>query len=126
MDGDYCDDIRASQLAQFGYGSDAVVIGKSVGPSYTFGAERWPGLGKVVEEMGEALAELGKLLGTGGVETHSTGADLRQAIKEEASDVLAAWTWFFEHNFSHAEMVEIWLRVNQKLGLYDTWRKENT
>jgi NTP pyrophosphatase (non-canonical NTP hydrolase) len=50
----------------------------------------WPGLSKLIEEMGEAGQVAGKLLATGGEAAHWDGTDLRQRLSEETADVAAA------------------------------------
>jgi hypothetical protein len=49
---------------------------KPAGP-YSIGSTVWPGLSKLVEEMGEVGQVVGKLIATGGDPAHRDGTDLR-------------------------------------------------
>lgn len=57
---------------------------------FGIGADRWPGVAKLLEECGELSQALAKLVATGGDTEHWDGTDLRDRIEEEMGDVLAA------------------------------------
>jgi len=72
------------------------------------------GLPKLVEEMGELNAELGRLMAFP-VGDHPNGkGDLMVRIKEEIADVLAAITYLFDHNFTEAEQDAFLDRAHMK------------
>jgi NTP pyrophosphatase (non-canonical NTP hydrolase) len=64
---------------------------------YSIGSTHWPGLSKLVEEMGELQQVLGKILGTGGSLHHWDG-ELGPRVTEEIGDVLAAIAFFIWAN----------------------------
>lgn len=65
---------------------------------FSIGQEVWPGLGKLVEEMGELNQVLGKLIGSEGKTNHFDGTDLSIRLKEEIADVHAALIFFCNRN----------------------------
>ena len=50
----------------------------------------WPGLGKLVEEIGEMIQVAGQMICSQGMASHFSGADLRSRMAEEMGDVAAA------------------------------------
>lgn len=88
---------------------------------FSIGSDVWPGTSKVIEEMGEALQVLGKLIGTGGDPTHWDGSDLRERLVEELGDVLGA-IWFFTLcNLSVQELIDVNERSDAKRLLFEQW-----
>lgn len=65
---------------------------------YSIGSEHWPGTSKVIEECGELVQALGKVVGNGGGQIHFSGADLHRDVALEIGDVLAAIRYFLDHN----------------------------
>lgn len=57
---------------------------------FSIGSDRWPGLSKLIEEMGEVGQIAGKLLGTGGAIQHWDGSNLKDRLEEELADLSAA------------------------------------
>ncbi len=88
---------------------------------FSIGSQVWPGLSKLLEEMGELQQVGGKLMGTGGKTAHWDGTDLRQRLIEEMSDVLAAIQFFQAKNFTDKDDDRIRARVSEKLQLFATW-----
>lgn len=75
--------------------------------SFSIGSRTWPGLSKFIEEVGEALQVVGKLIATHGAVDHWEGSRLDEKLIEELSDVRAA-----------VELVEILnLTVGQRQGV---------
>lgn len=64
---------------------------------YAIGAQEWPGLSKLTEEMGELQQVLGKLLGISGSLEHWDG-NLGPRLIAEIGDVQAAIDFFLEQN----------------------------
>lgn len=90
----------------------------TAGP-YSIGSDHWPGLSKLVEEMGELQQVLGKLIATNGDTTHWDGTDLRERLVDEMGDVLAAVAFFAEFNGLPED--DIAARANQKVDLFEAW-----
>lgn len=88
---------------------------------YTIGSDVWPGLSKVIEEMGEALVVLGKIIGTGGETEYWGGRDLRPEILEELADVRGSIAYFSEHNFTDDEVEELLTRSEMKRDRFNDW-----
>lgn len=57
---------------------------------FAIGAERWPGISKLLEEAGEVIQVGGKLLATYGEASHWDGSNLRDRLTDELGDLLAA------------------------------------
>jgi len=86
---------------------------------YSIGSDRWPGVSKLIEEMGEVQQVLGKLLGTGGQPAHWDGSDLRVRLHEELADLQAAMMFVIETNDLDGEA--ILARSNAKFLRFKQW-----
>ena len=86
---------------------------------FAIGSKIWPGLSKLIEECGEVVQVCGKLLGTGGAQTHFDGSDLRERLTEELADVLAAAAFVIERNGLDAVAIE--KRVAEKRQRFEDW-----
>jgi len=86
---------------------------------FSIGSTCWNGLSKFVEEMGEALQLLGKLIATGGNPKHWDGSNLRARLEEETADVLAAAIYFAKKNG-----LDTAARVEEKLAQFEAWDEE--
>jgi NTP pyrophosphatase (non-canonical NTP hydrolase) len=94
---------------------------QQAGP-FSIGSRSWPGASRVIEEGGELLQVLGKLIGAGGETSHWDGSDLRQKLLEETADLRAALAFFVEANgLLTAESDE---RTQKKLAKYRRWHAE--
>jgi NTP pyrophosphatase (non-canonical NTP hydrolase) len=65
---------------------------------FAIGSRTWPGLSKLIEELGEVAQVAGKLIATGGEPGHWDGTNLRTRIEDELADLEAAITFVLEHN----------------------------
>lgn len=92
---------------------------------FSIGSAVWPGTSKLIEEQGELLQVLGKLMATGGDPNHWSG-DLRAKLVEEIADVAAALAFFQVHNLTVVEMRAVNDRVNQKLEIFGKWQDDLT
>lgn len=97
---------------------------------YEIGSDNWPGLSKVVEESGELLQVLGKIMGTGGETEYWDGTDLAERLREEIADLTAALDFFQDMNFNRIYRKEgDWLsmknRISYKLGKFRFWHEKN-
>lgn len=89
---------------------------------FSIGSDCWPGLAKVVEECGELMQVLGKLIATNGETVHYDGSDLRERVMEELADLDAAMIFFTVYNgLDHLGMEK---RSEQKLDLFTQWHTE--
>jgi hypothetical protein len=87
---------------------------------YSIGNRTWPGIGKLIEEAGEAQQVCGKLLATGGVSSHWDGTNLRKRLQEELADLAAAIDFVVEANdLDDAGFVST--RRRNKLDLFWGW-----
>lgn len=89
---------------------------------FAFGAPEWSGVAKLVEELGELQAVLGKLIGTAGDRQHWQG-DLVPQLEEEMGDVGAA----LEHVIAHSAYLRrgrIETRWDLKEQLFSKWHDE--
>jgi hypothetical protein len=85
----------------------------------------WPGTSKLLEEQGELIQVLGKLMATGGDANHWSG-DLRKMLVEEIADVCAAVRFFSAENLTLEEVGEVARRTEQKLALFREWHSNPT
>jgi NTP pyrophosphatase (non-canonical NTP hydrolase) len=66
---------------------------------YSIGGLIWPGLAKVLEEVGEVGQVLAKIMGGGGATQHWDGkGDLKVRLEEELGDLLAAVNFLITQN----------------------------
>lgn len=91
---------------------------------FSIGSKVWPGTSKVIEEMGELQQLLGKLLGTAGETKHWDGSDLKERLKEEIADVMAALEFFQENNFTANDLLDIAYRTEEKGLLFSKWHSD--
>lgn len=92
---------------------------------FSIGSAVWPGTSKLIEEQGELIQVLGKLMATGGDTKHWSG-DLRKMLIEELADVAAAIVFFQRQNFTPEEILSVTVRVEQKLALFKMWHTNPT
>lgn len=83
----------------------------------------YPGVSKLVEETGELLQVIGKLMATGDSPEHWSGADLRQEFVIELADVHAALSFVSQHVLSPDEVARMILRSQQKLARLAEWQE---
>lgn len=90
---------------------------------YSFGTDLHPGFAKIVEESGELLEVIGKILVIGGSTIHWTG-DLRKALHSEMADVSAALDFYVAQpeNMSTDERQLFFKRKMTKLAKFENWQ----
>lgn len=93
---------------------------------YAIGSDHWPGVSKLIEELGELEQVLGKLIATGGETAHWDGSDLRRRFVEEIGDVLAACRFFAHENLDPEENIAISSRQRQKERTFRQWHAEQS
>ncbi|MBO0610879.1 hypothetical protein [Myceligenerans salitolerans] len=97
-------------------------MGKNAGP-YSIGSESWPGASRIIEECGELLQVLGKLIGSGGSTAHWDGTDLGERLADEISDTRAALDYFISANNLPADVIDE--RTARKRAQYEKWHEAN-
>lgn len=91
---------------------------------FAIGDEQWPGTSKLIEESGEVLQVLGKLMGSRGSTDHWSG-DLRVSLVEEISDLEAALRFFVDHNLTDEEIDDFLERSDKKYLTYKEWHEND-
>lgn len=89
---------------------------------FSIGSDRWPGLSKLIEEMGEVQQVVGKLIATGGEAKHWDGTDLRDRLQEELGDLLGAIAFVEDH--CGLDQWAIAERALRKRRLFDKWHED--
>lgn len=90
---------------------------------YGIGSDTWPGLAKLMEELGELQEVLGKVMGCDNPNgQYWDGTSLRPRLIEEMGDVRAAMIFFAEEN--GVEKIDIHYRADIKLEKFRYWHKE--
>lgn len=92
----------------------------NAGP-YSIGSESWPGTSRMIEECGELIQVLGKLIGAAGKTSHWDGTDLRDRLTDELSDVRAAIDFFIDANDLPPAAIDE--RAARKRAQYDRWHR---
>jgi NTP pyrophosphatase (non-canonical NTP hydrolase) len=92
---------------------------------YAIGSGSWPGMSKLLEEMGELTQVLGKIIAMGGdiQQPHWDGSDLRTRLLEEMGDAKAALQFFAEVN--GLDGTELHNRAAEKHALFWKWQQED-
>jgi hypothetical protein len=92
---------------------------------FSIGSAVWPGVSKVIEEMGELQQVLGKLIAVAGDTKHWDG-DLRQRLIDEVADLSAALVFFNTENFTPDEVRRVTEGAEGKLALFRQWHANHT
>jgi NTP pyrophosphatase (non-canonical NTP hydrolase) len=93
----------------------------SAGP-YSIGSNHWPGLSKLIEELGEVGQVAGKLIATNGEASHWDGSNLRERLEEELADLAAAISFVIETN--GLDIGRVFERRQRKLEQFHRWHEE--
>lgn len=86
---------------------------------YSIGSQKWPGLSKLIEEMGEVQQLLGKLIATNGEPAHWDGSNLIVRLQEELADLAAAMIFFLSRNKLDTPLYSA--RVLKKVEQFKQW-----
>lgn len=92
---------------------------------FSIGSAVWPGTSKLIEEQGELIQVLGKLMATAGGTEHWSG-DLRKTLVEEIGDLSAAIVFFNTMNLTLDEVRQVAERADKKLALFREWQRNPT
>lgn len=102
----------------------AVVVQQNGAGAYSIGSTVWPGLAKTVEEAGELLQVLGKLIASRGHAQHWDGTDLHVRAVEEIGDLHAALSFLAKMN--SLPDTAITERADQKYERFLRWQIEHS
>lgn len=91
---------------------------------YAFHTHVWPGTSKLIEECGELVQVLAKLIMVGGGQDHFDGSNLYNRIEEELGDLEAAIIFFKNQNYGHISNGAVRNRRFQKLAIFNMWHAE--
>lgn len=89
---------------------------------FAIGDREWPGVSKILEEIGELGQVLGKLMQSRGKFGHWSG-NLSNGIHDEIADVIAACSFVIK--FCKLDNTRIAARVAAKLELFERWHRED-
>lgn len=87
---------------------------------FSIGSDHWPGVAKLLEEMGEAAQVLGKLIAAGGDPDHWDGTNLVARMVEELGDLRAAIEFVITTNGLDAGAIDA--RAAQKQAVFRHWQ----
>ena len=90
---------------------------------YSIGSDHWPGVSKLIEESGEVLQTLGKLIAVNGAKEHWDGSNLDARLGGELADLLAAIDFVIAHN-GGLDQQAIRRRHAEKLDQFSAWYRE--
>src|SRR5688572_24432748 len=99
--------------------------------TYAIASPTWPGLAKLLEECGEVIQVLAKLMVAPDLDhtwTHPSGAttgwgDLSDPLHEELGDLYAALTFFVQHN-PQIDEDRYTERATEKYNTFTRWHEE--
>jgi NTP pyrophosphatase (non-canonical NTP hydrolase) len=95
--------------------------GARTAQGFAIGSETWPGISKLVEELGEVAQVAGKLIATGGAAEHWDGTNLRVRLEDELADLEASIAFVIRRNqLDSGRMAE---RRDAKLRLFNDWHR---
>lgn len=92
---------------------------------FEIGAQKWPGLSKLVEECGEVLQVVGKIIATRGDTKHwDGGPPLDERLLDEMADLMAAIQFVSTHNFTRSQVFELHKRATVKFDRFMRWHED--
>lgn len=92
------------------------------GMPYGIGSDQWPGLAKLMEEMGELQQVLGKIMACEGPSAiYWDSSSLVPALLDELADVRASLSFFILRN--NLDSRTIALRVEDKFQKFQYWHQ---
>lgn len=89
---------------------------------FAIGSTVRPGMSKIIEEAGELLQVLGKLIATGGEAHHWAAGDLDKKQHQEVADLYAALDFYVEQNAMDHKRID--RRRATKLKRFRQWHVE--
>lgn len=98
---------------------DSVTPDKTI--PYLIGSNKFAGISKIVEEAGEVLQVIGKLMGFGKFGIHWDGKPVKGSLEDEIADLLAAVDFAISKNKLSRKKIEA--RRREKLKKFQFWHK---
>lgn len=92
--------------------------------TFAIGDVELPGVSKVVEEAGELLQVVGKLMAVHGSPEGWDGTDLRERFVLELADLVAAIHFVTKRALTVEENELLIVRFRGKLALFEQWHAE--
>lgn len=92
---------------------------RRISQQYAIGSDHIPGLSKFIEEVGEALQIVGKLMGLGRFGKHWDGKNLKTELEDEMADCIAAIDFVISKN--NLNMTRIEARAKKKCERFRRW-----
>ena len=89
---------------------------------FAIGDKVWPGVSKLVEEIGELGQVLGKLMGSRGNVEHWSG-NLLGMLHDEIGDVMAACNFVIDR--CGLDQARILKRIAEKRATFERWHRED-
>lgn len=89
---------------------------------FAIGDKKWPGVSKLMEECGEVIQVLGKLMGSRGKIEHWSG-DLNAMLHDEIGDLLGAIQFVIIKSNLNRDKIE--KRASLKLQRFLKWHQED-
>lgn len=109
------EDLTVEQMVEEGYLA-----------TFQLSDERWPGVAKTVEEMGELGQVLGKLMSCGGLYQYPWGGpSFKDKLEEEIGDLLGC-LFFMMNHCDTLDSKTIINRATNKTKLFEQWAIGNT
>lgn len=89
---------------------------------FGIGSDSMPGFSKLIEESGETLQEIGKIIGTVSLGDHWDGkGKLKTRLEDEIADTLAAQMFVAKHNGLDTQRID--KRSLKKLEKFERWHR---
>ena len=89
---------------------------------FSIGSSHWPGLSKLIEEMGELNQVIGRIIAVAGETKHWDDPDLKLSLEREMADVKAAINFVTMQNCLDKEAIDA--RMQRKLALFAEWQEQ--
>lgn len=87
---------------------------------FGIGSDKFAGFSKLIEEQGETLQELGKIIGANSMGEHWDGkGDLRTRLENEIADTQAAQIFVIQENGLRIDRIQ--KRAESKLAKFYKW-----
>lgn len=93
--------------------------------NFSFGSKIWPGISKLIEEIGELAQACGKGVMTNFEDKpdwHKDYVNQRRHLEEEMADVIASIVFVVDANGLDKKFIS--QRVEEKLVKFENWHKE--
>lgn len=93
-------------------------------PPYAIGSPVWPGLAKLVEELGELSQVAGKIMAYPDGEHPDGNGPLEPRLEDELADVIAAASFVLRANEPRLNRARTVQRIAAKVERFDAWAEQ--